>query len=150
MYKSKYTGVQVDSMLESIASKQPKLTAGNGITINGNTISVDLDISLFKVVSSLPTTGIESNKIYLVASGTTGSQNIYTEYLWVNNKWEVLGQYKAEVDLSNYVTNRTLTILNNDLTSKINTNISNISSLNARVNALDADPNYELVLFKKS
>ena len=150
MYKSKYTGAQVDSMLESIASKQPKLTAGNGITINGNTISVDLDLSLFKVVSSLPTTGIESNKIYLVASGTTGSQNIYTEYLWANNKWEVLGQYKAEVDLSNYVTNHTLTILNNDLTRKINTNISNINSLNARVNALDADPNYELVLFKKS
>lgn len=150
MYKSKYTGAQVDSMLESIASKQPKLTAGNGITISGNTISVNLDPSLFKVVSSLPTTGIESNKIYLVASGTTGSLNIYTEYLWVNNKWEVLGQYKAEVDLSNYVTQHTLTILNNDLTAKINTNISNINSLKTRVNALDADPNYELVLFKKS
>lgn len=150
MYKSKYTGAQVDSMLESIASKQPKLTAGNGITISGNTISVNLDLSLFKVVSSLPTTGIESNKIYLVSSGTTGSQNIYTEYLWVNNKWEVLGQYKADVDLSNYATKAALTTLNNDLTAKINTNTSSISALNTRVNALDADPNYELVLFKKS
>lgn len=52
----------------------------------------------FEVVASLPGTG-EAGKIYLVSNGG-GSQNIYDEYIWVNNSWEKIGT--TAVDLSGY------------------------------------------------
>lgn len=61
-----------------------------------------LDFTLFKVVTALPTSDIDSTKIYLVPSTTTGDENIYTEYLYTGSAWEKLGEYKADVDLSDY------------------------------------------------
>lgn len=53
------------------------------------------------VVETLPTTDISPTTIYLVPdSSTTG--NLYTEYIYVNNTWEILGS--EQVDLSNYYT----------------------------------------------
>lgn len=52
----------------------------------------------FVVVESLPPTG-EAGKIYLVSSGGS-SQNVYNEYIWVNNAWEQIGT--TAVDLSGY------------------------------------------------
>lgn len=51
-----------------------------------------------KVVTSLPTTGISETAIYLLKSGTGG--DMYTEYIYVGGKWEVIGAMKA--DLSDY------------------------------------------------
>ena len=52
-----------------------------------------------QVVSSLPQSG-QANTIYLVPSG--GSKpDVYDEYIWVNNDWEMIGN--TEVDLSNYL-----------------------------------------------
>ena len=54
-----------------------------------------------EVVETLPTTDISPTTIYLVPdSSTTG--NLYTEYIYVNNTWEILGS--EQVDLSNYYT----------------------------------------------
>ena len=50
------------------------------------------------VVSSLPTSNISETTVYLVKSGTSG--DLYTEYIYVNNAWEVLGSQK--VDLTGY------------------------------------------------
>lgn len=50
------------------------------------------------VVSSLPTSNISETTVYLVKSGTSG--DLYTEYIRVNNAWEVLGSQK--VDLTGY------------------------------------------------
>lgn len=63
----------------------------------------EIDVTLFKVVTALPTSDIDENKIYLVKSAETETGNIYTEYLYVNESWEKLGEYKSEVDLSGYV-----------------------------------------------
>ncbi|MFA7190632.1 MAG: hypothetical protein WC117_11190, partial [Sphaerochaetaceae bacterium] len=53
-----------------------------------------------QVVSALPTTG-NSGVIYLVPkSGAT--QDIYSEFIWVNSAWEELGGF--EIDLSGYLT----------------------------------------------
>lgn len=79
-------------------------------TINNNSIvgegNISIDLSLYKIVNSLPTTNIDVNKIYLVLSEAESSSNgnVYTEYIYVNNKWEEIGKYKAKVDLINYVT----------------------------------------------
>lgn len=63
----------------------------------------ELDLSLYKVVESLPESDINEDKIYLVLSAESGTQNTYTEYIYVDSKWEKLGEYKAAVDLTNYV-----------------------------------------------
>lgn len=53
----------------------------------------------FEVVQSLPATG-ETGVIYLLSNSGSG-QNIYDEYIWVNNAFEKIGT--TAVDLSNYV-----------------------------------------------
>ncbi len=83
--------------LDSLVNYQ----AGNGIDITGDTISCTLDTSLYSIVTELPETGLP-NKIYLLPSTETEEGNIYTEYGYVDNKWEELGKYKADVDLSPY------------------------------------------------
>ena len=53
-----------------------------------------------QVVDTLPTTG-ESNIIYLVPK--EGSKDdIYNEYIWVNNAWELIGS--TQIDLTGYAT----------------------------------------------
>lgn len=63
----------------------------------------NLDTSLYIIPSDnkLPTTGIKTNKIYLIKE-TSGTNNVYTEYIYVNSAWEKLGQFKADVDLTPY------------------------------------------------
>lgn len=78
-----------------------KYQAGNGIDITGDTISCTLDTSLYSIVTELPETGLP-NKIYLLPSTETEEGNIYTEYGYVDNKWEKLGEFKADVNLEPY------------------------------------------------
>ncbi len=54
-----------------------------------------------EVVDTLPTIGKE-HVLYLVASSTTLQENVYNEYLYINNTWELIGS--TETDLSNYYT----------------------------------------------
>lgn len=72
-----------------------------------DTSDITIDLSLFIVPANntLPTTGINPNKIYLIKNtGVDAStQNVYTEYMYINNTWEKLGEYKATVDLSDYI-----------------------------------------------
>lgn len=91
-----------------IAKKQDKLVSGTNIkTVNGQSIlgagNVAIDLSLYKVVAALPATGIDVNKIYLVKSGTSGTNDVYTEYMYVEGKWEKFGTYTAAIDLAPYV-----------------------------------------------
>lgn len=111
-----YTKTEVDNKLSSAATattqqiqqavsgKQDTLTAGNGIDITNNVISVDIDTTLYVVVSTLPAQPAagNENKIHLVpaTSGETG--NMYIEYLWKGDAWEKIGEKQIETDLSNY------------------------------------------------
>ena len=96
--------VNAYSKTESDGKYQAKLTAGTGIDITGeNVINVTLDTNIYQVVESLPESEINPNKIYLVLSAESGETNLYTEYLYVNSKWEKIGEYKADVDLTPYL-----------------------------------------------
>lgn len=53
-----------------------------------------------EVVDALPAQNISSTTVYLLRTGDT--DNLYTEYIYVNGAWEVLGQQK--VDLTGYAT----------------------------------------------
>lgn len=65
----------------------------------------------FKIVDSLPTDNINATTIYLVPY-----ENEYEEYIYINNKWEMLGSTK--VDLSDYVRKDDIIITNENGTTK--------------------------------
>lgn len=159
IYQSKFTGQEVEAILDSVAGKQDKLTAGNGISIVGNTIQ--LNFSLYKIVTSLPSTDIDRNKIYLIRSATSETQNVYIEYLYTDDGWEKLGEFTsyATIDeltaLENTVNTNTssITTLNSTVsthTNKITNNETKIATLNTKLSTLTDDPDYEVLLVKKS
>lgn len=55
-----------------------------------------------QVVSQLPTSNISETTIYLVPNDGTNDGNVYTEYIYSNNNWEVLGT--QAIDMENYYT----------------------------------------------
>ena len=56
----------------------------------------------FEIVQSLPQSNISTSKIYLVAKQTAGTNQVYTEYAYVNNAWEIIGDTSMSIDtLSN-------------------------------------------------
>lgn len=73
----------------------------------------NIDTTLFQIVSALPTSGINKNRIYLVASANRdpNGKNIYAEYIYTGDtsatydatKWEKIGEYTPTVDLSPYM-----------------------------------------------
>lgn len=85
-------------------TKQDKLIAGSGIDITDNVVSCVLDLTLYKIVSELPTEDIDTTKIYLVVDSEGTHGNFYKEYIYVDGEWELLGEYKADIDLSPYLT----------------------------------------------
>lgn len=56
----------------------------------------------FEVVDELPTSNIKTNVIYLVPTQSSGIDNVYDEYIYVNNNWEKIGT--TALDLSQYAT----------------------------------------------
>lgn len=74
----------------------------------GDTSDITIDLSLFIIPANntLPTSGINPNKIYLIkdTDAPVDSGNVYVEYMYINSAWEKLGEYKSDVDLSGYLT----------------------------------------------
>ena len=64
----------------------------------------------FSIVEQLPATGA-AGTIYLVSKAVTATGNIYTEWIYVNNKWETLGD--TTVDLSDYLKKTDISALTN-------------------------------------
>lgn len=110
-------------------SKQDLLTAGTGISINNNVINCTLDTTVFKVVNILPDRPDEGdeNKIFIetrlpgdrpppsenefsleyeiAAVAEASTDNKYSEYIWVNDEWELIGIVDSNnIDLRNYPT----------------------------------------------
>lgn len=56
----------------------------------------------FRIVQVLPTTDISESTIYMVPSLDAETQNLYDEYIYVNNAWEKIGS--KSIDLSDYYT----------------------------------------------
>lgn len=103
-----------------------------------------LDMTVFTVVESLPTSDIE-NKVYLVKSSLTSDDNIYSEYIYIGNrngvydatKWEKLGEVAAKTDLSEYY--KKTEVFNKD---EINDKVAHINdSINSNaINKFTANP----------
>lgn len=67
-----------------------------------------------QIVNSLPVSNISTTTIYLLSSSTTGTSNLYTEYIYVNNKWEKLGEQTLTVDATKVFVSQTQPSTAND------------------------------------
>lgn len=102
-----------------LISVKPKSNGGIAVDSNGVSVKVDgstiklnssgqltsgLDLTLYKIVTTLPTSSPDPSKIYLVRNSETTTQNLYEEYIWTDSAWEKLGEYKSDIDLTPYIT----------------------------------------------
>lgn len=69
------------------------------------------------VVSTLPATGTATT-IYLVPKASSQTQNVYDEYLYVNSKWEKIGD--TQIDLSGYALSSDIPTKTSELTNDSN------------------------------
>lgn len=72
---------------------------------NGGASDIAIDLSLYIIPANntLPTAGIDTKKIYLIRNAMPNGTNKYTEYMYVNGAWETLGEYRAEIPISDYL-----------------------------------------------
>ena len=108
----------IEKLKEQIEEARRKLAnavMNESIGIPGGVASLDstgnvpidqlanISTDLFIVVSELPTEDIKEGKIYCIKdTSSTAQDNGYIEYAYINNKWEKIGEFQAEPDLSNY------------------------------------------------
>ena len=113
------------------SEKADNFTIGRGLSwggTNNRELQVTLDTTLFVIVSgstlpSKPSTGNE-NKIHILQRNDDGSgKNTYDEYIFVNNKWELLGSVRSNVDMSNYYDKSEI----NSKVETLQTGIDNVS-----------------------
>lgn len=89
----------------------------------------NINTDLFIVVSELPTEDIKEGKIYCIKdTSSTAQDNGYIEYAYINNKWEKIGEFQAEPDLSDYAK------LNDDVTFRSVTCIAGGASKALQIN----------------
>lgn len=99
---------QIDT---AVSGKQDSLVFNTAYNASSNKVATMSDITTalsgissfsFEIVQSLPQSDISTSKIYLVAKGTAGTNQVYTEYAYVNNAWEIIGDTAMTIDtLSN-------------------------------------------------
>lgn len=90
-------------------NKQDALVSGTNIkTINNQSIlgsgNLTIDLTIYRVVQSLPASDIDPNKIYLMLNPDGEGNNAYDEYMYVNDGWEKIGSMGNNIDLTGYLT----------------------------------------------
>ena len=65
-----------------------------------NDLVDNIQLLNIEVVQTLPTTDIDTHTIYFVPKPTPSQNDVYDEYMYVNNTWDLIGT--TEVDLTNY------------------------------------------------
>lgn len=129
------SGIESDiTSLEN--NKQDNLKPGTGISLDGDgNISCTLDTNVFVVLTSLPSKPSAGNekKIHVVPSSITGTSNTYMEYIYVNSRWEILGEFKPAIDLTPYalssVTHNEIVEYYNQSLSYTDSSINNLDSI---------------------
>ena len=134
------------------AAQLPAMKTVNGVSVVGSG-NISIDLSLYKVIDTLPTTGIDATKIYIVPAKTTGDKNIKAEYVYTGNpasaydatKWEKLGEAQTNIVVdaelnaksTNPVQNKAVKSAVDTLTSSVNSKVAT-STYNTKMSALDS------------
>lgn len=128
------------------AAQLPALKSVNGVSVVGSG-NISIDLSLYKVVDSLPTTGIDATKIYIVPAKTTGDKNIKAEYVYTGNpastydasKWEKLGEAQTNIVVDVYLSDTSINPVQNRTVKTAVDNLSNsITSINSTLGELSS------------
>ena len=100
--KEEFDSVKSDisKVVESMLTKDTVGKANGVASLDSNgSVPIEqlgnIDTTLFLIVRELPTTDIKTNKIYLIPNKDSQGNNIYVEYLYVENVWENLGEFKG-------------------------------------------------------
>lgn len=116
------------------AAQLPAMKTVNGVSVVGSG-NISIDLSLYKVVDSLPTTGIDTTKIYIVPAETTEDKNIKAEYVYTGDpastydatKWEKLGEAQTNIVVDTEISNTsTNPVSNAAISTYINNTVSTI------------------------
>lgn len=98
-----------------------KATSGWRKVVDPNTI----DTTLFQIVSALPTTGINKNKIYLLLSERSENKNVYAEYLYTGDtsnfdasKWEKMGEAAVKITVDAALSDTSVNPVQNKVVKK--------------------------------
>lgn len=92
------------AITRELDKKQNAFDIGRGLELSEDGILYcTLDDQIFQVVEELPADGL-TNKIYLVNNHSSEQKNVYSEYMWVNAQWELVGTHNSELNLEDYVT----------------------------------------------
>lgn len=88
--------ISIDGVAQTITNKAVNLPIGSMIA------DAIADVTQFdyEIVDTLPATGVKGT-IYLIADATATGSNVYDEYVYVGNSFELIGK-TGEIDLSGY------------------------------------------------
>ena len=101
----------------------------NNLISNINTLKME-------IVSELPTEGIDTSTIYLLPQGVPSENNIYDEYIYIN-QWELIGS--TGIDLTTLVTNQEFQEATDGIWEQINTNTAKISTNTAKISTAESN-----------
>ena len=103
--KEEFDSVKSDisKVVESMLTKDTVGKANGVASLDSNgSVPIEqlgnIDTTLFLIVRELPTDDIKSNKIYLVPNQDGQGNNVYIEYLYVENVWEKVGEFKPDIN----------------------------------------------------
>ena len=94
-------------LTDVLGDKQDALVFNTAYNSVSNKVATMADITTalggissfsFEIVQALPQSDISTSKIYLVAKQTAGTNQVYTEYAYVNNGWEIIGDTSMTID----------------------------------------------------
>lgn len=96
-----------------------------------------------QVVAALPTSDISSRTIYLVPSTDPAEQNVKTEYMYINDNWEIIGS--THVDLSGYATSDDVNAVNTALNAAVATINQELADIKDSISNLSQDTGLSVV-----
>ena len=98
---TKIPSTEIATLVASIVSYS-QLNSTNKTIVGAINEALSKTGCKFIVVQTLPTQDIDPLAIYLLPKTTPGTDDVYDEYIYTNNNWELIGT--TQIDLSNYYT----------------------------------------------
>lgn len=100
---SKYAPLESPNLTGTPTVPTPTASSGNTTIVNKEYVDNIVKNSIggvtqieYKVLSALPATG-EKGVIYFIYNNSGETNNVFDEYVWVNDKFELMGPIKMEI-----------------------------------------------------
>ena len=114
------------------AAQMPAMKTVNGESVVGSG-DIKIDLSLYKVVTDFPTSGIDATKIYLKLASSTAEKNVYAEYIYTGDttaaydasKWEKLGEAQTSIIVDTALSTTSTNPVQNKIVNKAITDVRN-------------------------